>query len=68
MLKLHDKENTQNNYSLSEEIKLNNLSIKILYNDEIDHEKELENLLKEKEISFSFTVAAKDKKLRFKII
>ncbi len=48
MLKLNDKlENS--NYELKQEIKLNNLSIDILYNDEIDHEKELDNLLKEKE-------------------
>ena len=49
MLKLNDKEIKDNNYSLSENIKLNNLNITILYNDEIDHEKELENLIKEKE-------------------
>jgi len=49
MLKLNDKENTNKEYELSEVIKLNNLNIEILYNDEIDHEKELENLLKEKE-------------------
>ena len=48
MLKLNDKQ-TDNNYELKQTIKLNNLSIDILYNDEIDHEKELENLLKEKE-------------------
>ena len=48
MLKLNDKQNN-NNYELTETIKLNNLSIDILYNDEIDHELELENLLKEKE-------------------
>lgn len=48
MLKLNDKqENT--NYELKQEIRLNNLSIDILYNDEIDHEKELESLQKEKE-------------------
>ena len=48
MLKLNDKQNN-NIYELKQEIKLNDLSIEILYNDEIDHEKELENLLKEKE-------------------
>jgi len=49
MLKLNDKQNIDNTYELKEVIKLNNLSIEILYNDEIDHEKEQENLLKEKE-------------------
>ena len=34
---------------LKEVIKLNELEIEILYNDEIDHEKEKESLLKEKE-------------------
>ena len=48
MLKLNDKQNNTN-YQLKQEVKLNNLSIDILYNDNIDHEKELENLLKEKE-------------------
>ena len=48
MLKLNDKQNVDN-YELKETIKLNDLEIDILYNDEIDHEKELENLLKEKE-------------------
>jgi valyl-tRNA synthetase len=48
MLKLNDKQNN-NNYELTQVIKLNNLSIEILYNDEIDHELEKENLLKEKE-------------------
>ena len=48
MLKLNDKQNN-NNFELSEEIKVNNLRIDILYNDEIDHELERENLLKEKE-------------------
>ena len=48
MLKLNDKSNN-GNYELKETVRLNNLSIDILYNDEIDHEKELENLLKEKE-------------------
>ena len=48
MLKLNDKQNN-NNYELKETIKLNELSIDILYNDEIDHELERENLLKEKE-------------------
>ena len=48
MLKLNDKQNN-NNYELIQNIKLNNLSIDILYNDEIDHELERENLLKEKE-------------------
>ena len=47
MLKLNDKQN--NDYELIQNIKLNNLSIDILYNDEIDHELERENLLKEKE-------------------
>ena len=47
MLKLNDKQD--NNYELTQTVKLNNLSIDILYNDEIDHEKELENLIKEKE-------------------
>ena len=49
MLKLNDKQNNDNNYELKQVIKLNNLSIDILYNDEIDHEKELETLTKEKE-------------------
>jgi len=48
MLKLNDKQNN-NSYELKETIKLNNLSIDILYNDEIDHELERENLLKEKD-------------------
>ena len=48
ILKLNDKSNN-GNYELKETVRLNNLSIDILYNDEIDHEKELENLLKEKE-------------------
>jgi len=48
MLKLNDKE-TEEEYSLKQEIKLNNLSIIILYNDEINHELEKENLIKEKE-------------------
>ena len=48
MLKLNDKI-TNFNYQLKQVIKLNNLSIEILYNDEIDHEKELESLIKEKE-------------------
>lgn len=48
MLKLNDRQNNQN-YELKQNIKLNNLSIDILYNDEIDHQKELENLIKEKE-------------------
>ena len=48
MLKLNDKQNN-NTYELKETVKLNELSIEILYNDEIDHEKELENLIKEKE-------------------
>ena len=48
MLKLNDKQNNDN-YELKQTIKLNNLSIDILYNDEIDHELERENLLKEKE-------------------
>ena len=48
MLKLNDKQNN-NNYELTQVIKLNNISIEILYNDEIDHELELENLKKEKE-------------------
>jgi len=49
MLKLKDKQNDNNTYELKQNIKLNNLSIDILYNDEIDHEKEHENLIKEKE-------------------
>ena len=50
MLKLNDKENDNSaEYTLKEEVKLNNLSITILYNEEIDHELERENLLKEKE-------------------
>ena len=49
MLKLNDKQNNNDNYELKETIKLNNLSIDILYNDEIDHELEKENLLKEKD-------------------
>ena len=48
MLKLNDKKNN-NNYELKETVKLNDLSIDILYNDEIDHELEKENLLKEKD-------------------
>ena len=48
MLKLNDKQNN-NTYELKQTIKLNDLSIDILYNDEIDHEKEKENLMKEKE-------------------
>jgi len=48
MLKLKDKEDNSE-YLLTEKIKLNSLQIDILYNDEIDHEKEKENLLKEKE-------------------
>ena len=48
MLKLNDKQNN-NNYELKETVKLNELSIDILYNDEIDHELEKENLLKEKD-------------------
>lgn len=48
MLKLNDKQ-TNNNYELTQIVKLNSLSIDILYNDEIDHELERENLLKEKE-------------------
>ena len=48
MLKLKDLD-PDTKYELSKEVKLNNLSIEILYNDEIDHALELENLLKEKE-------------------
>ena len=48
MLKLNDKQNNIN-YELKETVKLNNLSIDILYNDEIDHEKEKETLIKETE-------------------
>ena len=48
MLKLNDKQ-TEGNYELKQTIKLNNLSIDILYNDEIDHELERENLIKEKD-------------------
>ena len=48
MLKLNDKQNT-GEYELKETIKYNDLEIIILYNDEVDHELELENLLKEKE-------------------
>ena len=49
MLKLNDKVASSNEYSLKETIKLANLEIEVLYNDEIDYQKELENLLKEKE-------------------
>ena len=49
MLKLNDKLASSNEYSLKETIKLANLEIEVLYNDEIDYQKELENLLKEKE-------------------
>ena len=49
MLKLNDKLNDENNYSLKQTINLFDLSIDILYNEEIDLEKEKENLLKEKE-------------------
>jgi len=49
MLKLNDKQNINTTYELKQTVKLNNLSIDILYNDEIDHEKELETLIKEKE-------------------
>ena len=48
MLKLNDKQ-ANDNYQLNQIVKLNNLSIEILYNNEIDHEKEIENLIKEKE-------------------
>ena len=48
MLKLQDKQN-EGNYEFKETIKLNNLVIDILYNDEIDHELEKENLIKERE-------------------
>ena len=48
MLKLNDKQNNEE-YELKETVKLNDLTIDILYNDEIDHEKEKETLLKEKE-------------------
>ncbi len=49
MLKLNDKLAISYEYSLKETIKLANLEIEVLYNDEIDYQKELENLLKEKE-------------------
>ena len=49
MLKLNDKLAISNEFSLKETIKLANLEIEVLYNDEIDYQKELENLLKEKE-------------------
>lgn len=50
MLKLNDKlTDNDSSYQLKETIKLNNLEIEVLYNDEVDHEKELESLLKEKE-------------------
>ena len=49
MLKLNDKINDKNNYSLKQTINLFDLSIDILYNEEIDLEKEKESLLKEKE-------------------
>ena len=48
MLKLNDKQ-IENNYELKQEIKLNDLRIDILYNDEIDHELERDNLIKEKD-------------------
>ena len=48
MLKLNDKQ-IMGNFELKETVKLNSLEIQILYNDETDHEQELENLLKEKE-------------------
>ncbi len=35
-------------YSLKEVVKLNDLKVEILYNDEVNHEEERENLLKEK--------------------
>ena len=53
MLKLTDKITTTNEYSLKETVKLDNLSLDILYNDEVDHTEEkllLENA-KEKLIS-----------------
>lgn len=49
MLKLQDKLSDNTNYPLHEKVKLGSLAIDILYNDEIDHQKELEDLLKEKE-------------------
>ncbi len=50
MLKLNDKITTNNNsFELKETIKLGTLFIEVLYNDEVDHQKELESLLKEKE-------------------
>lgn len=49
MLKLTDKLNTTSEYTLTETVKLDNLKLDILYNDEIDHAKELETLLNEKE-------------------
>jgi len=48
MLKLNDKQK-EDNYELKQEIKLNDLRIDILYNDEIDHELERENQIKEKD-------------------
>ena len=48
MLKLNDRQ-IEGNFELKETVKLNNIEIQILYNDETDHEQELENLLKEKE-------------------
>ena len=48
MLKLNDKQ-TEGNFELKETVKTNSIEIQILYNDETDHEQELENLLKEKE-------------------
>ena len=47
MLKLNNLED--GNYSLCEKVKLNDLAIDILYNDEVNHEEERNNLLKEKE-------------------
>ena len=49
MLKLNDKINLTNTYELKQTIKLKDLLLDILYNDEIDHEQELELLTKEKE-------------------
>ena len=49
MLKLTDKLEDNSEYTLKEIVKEENLQLDILYNDEIDHQKELDNLLKEKE-------------------
>ena len=49
MLKLNDKISDETKYTLIEKVKLEDLELDILYNDEVDHQKELENLTKEKE-------------------